>query len=487
MDAAADLKSLLTSRYPLLIAAVRDEPRFLMLLRGAADALAIPLWTWSATRGLARMGYQSQYGTADLNKALAFVQNMTEPGVFVFTDAQRLLDDPLVLRRVKEIAQAARRGQTLVVTGSGHEVPAELGDLALPWVEPAPDVTELEATVNRVLAELTAERIAVQVAPADVPRLVDAVRGLSTGEAERLIRRACADDGTLDVSDVERIRTARAETAAESGSLEIVDTPASMTDVGGMDHLKEWLAVRRKALDPGASSFGIDPPRGILLTGVPGCGKSLMAKAVAREWEMPLALLDPARLFGSYVGESERRLQTALDQADAMAPVVLWIDEMEKGFAAGGEADGGVSQRMLGTFLRWMQEREPGAFLVATSNDVRRLPPEFLRKGRFDEIFFVDLPDSDQRAAIFRSHLERRHRDPAKFDLPGLAAASDGFSGAEIEAAVVGGLYRAFASGADLTTDGILAELRGTVPLSRSRAEDIAQLRAWATERAVPA
>jgi AAA+ superfamily predicted ATPase len=487
MDASADLKSLLTSRYPLLIAAVRDEPRFLMLLRGAADALAIPLWTWSATRGLARMGYQSQYGTADPNKALAFVQNMTEPGVFVFTDAQRLLDDPLVLRRVKEIAQAARRGQTLVVTGSGHEVPAELGDLALPWVEPAPDVTELEATVNRVLAELTAERIAVQVAPADVPRLVDAVRGLSTGEAERLIRRACADDGTLDVSDVERIRTARAETAAESGSLEIVDTPASMTDVGGMDHLKEWLAVRRKALDPGASSFGIDPPRGILLTGVPGCGKSLMAKAVAREWEMPLALLDPARLFGSYVGESERRLQTALDQADAMAPVVLWIDEMEKGFAAGGEADGGVSQRMLGTFLRWMQERKPGAFLVATSNDVRRLPPEFLRKGRFDEIFFVDLPDPDQRAAIFRSHLERRHRDPAKFDLPALAAASDGFSGAEIEAAVVGGLYRAFASGADLTTDGILAELRGTVPLSRSRAEDIAQLRAWATERAVPA
>ncbi len=487
MDAAADLKSLLASRYPLLVVEARDEPRFLLLMRGAADAVGAPLWTWSATRGLARTGYQSQYDTVDPNKALGFVQTLTEPGVFVFTDAQGLLADPLVLRRVKEIAQAARRGQTLVVTGSGHAVPDELADLALPWVEPAPDVAELEATVHRVLADLVAASVPVRIGPADVPRLVDAVRGLSTGEAERLIRRATADDGGLDAADVERIRTARAESAAEAGTLEIVDTPASIDDVGGMEHLKHWLAVRKKAMDPGATEFGIDPPRGILLTGVPGCGKSMMAKAVARAWEMPLALLDPARLFGSYVGESERRLQQALDQSGAMAPVVMWIDEIEKGFAVGGDSDGGVAQRMLGSFLRWMQERMPGVFLVATSNDVSHLPPEFLRKGRFDEIFFVDLPGPDQRAAIFRSHLERRHRDPAKFDLPALAAASHGFSGAEIEAAVVGALYRAFASGADVTTDSVVAELRGTVPLSRSRAEDIARLRAWAADRAVAA
>jgi SpoVK/Ycf46/Vps4 family AAA+-type ATPase len=207
----------------------------------------------------------------------------------------------------------------------------------------------------------------------------------------------------------------------------------------------------------------------------------MMAKAVARDWGMPLALLDPARLFGSYVGESERRLRQALDQADAMAPVVLWIDEIEKGFAVGGDADGGVAQRMLGTFLRWMQ------FLVATSNDVSHLPPEFLRKGRFDEIFFVDLPEEPQREAIFRSHLERRHRDPAKFDLKALGAASVGFSGAEIEAAVVGALYRAFASAGEVTTESMEAELNGTVPLSRSRAEDVAALRAWASQRAVPA
>jgi SpoVK/Ycf46/Vps4 family AAA+-type ATPase len=212
-----------------------------------------------------------------------------------------------------------------------------------------------------------------------------------------------------------------------------------------------------------------------------------MAKAVAHTWKMPLALLDPARLFGSYVGESEGRLAKALDQADAMSPVVLWIDEIEKGFAVGGEGDGGVAQRMLGTFLRWMQERTSTVFLVATSNDVSHLPPEFLRKGRFDEIFFVDLPGEPEREAIFSSHLAKRHRDPTKFDLKALGAASVGFSGAEIEAAVVGALYRAFADGKEITTDSIVAEVNGTVPLSRSRAEDIAALRAWASQRAVPA
>jgi SpoVK/Ycf46/Vps4 family AAA+-type ATPase len=202
---------------------------------------------------------------------------------------------------------------------------------------------------------------------------------------------------------------------------------------------------------------------------------------------MPLALLDPGRLFGAYVGESEGRLQKALDQADAMAPVILWIDEIEKGFAQGGESDGGVAQRMLGTFLRWMQERTSSVFLVATSNDVSHLPPEFLRKGRFDEIFFVDLPGEPEREAIFGSHLTKRHRDPSKFDLKALGAASEGFSGAEIEAAVVGALYRAFAANTDVTTDSIVTELKGTVPLSRSRAEDITALRSWASQRAVAA
>ncbi|HXJ62609.1 MAG TPA: AAA family ATPase [Actinomycetota bacterium] len=486
MDPGADLRSLLASRYPLLIVEARDEPRFLIMLRAAADAVSAPTWTWSATRGLNRMGFQAQYDTVDPNKALAFVQTLTDPGVFVFEDAQRLFTDPIFVRRVKEIAQAARKGQTLVITGSGHAVPDDLEDLALPWVMPAPDPTELEGAVQGVMNDLVAGGTKVNVSTEDLQKIVEAVRGMTTGEAERLIRRA-ASDGTLDATDVEGIRNERAQAEADSGALEIVGTEGTVDDVGGMDHLKQWLALRQKAMTAGAEAFGIDPPRGILLTGVPGCGKSMMAKAVAKTWNFPLALLDPARLFGSYVGESEGRLSKALDQADAMSPVVLWIDEIEKGFAQGGESDGGVAQRMLGTFLRWMQERTSAVFLVATSNDVSHLPPEFLRKGRFDEIFFVDLPGPDQREAIFATHLKQRHRDPTKFDLKALAAASDGFSGAEIEAAVVGALYRAFASSADVTTDSIVTELKGTVPLSRSRAEDIMALRAWASQRAVPA
>jgi AAA+ superfamily predicted ATPase len=487
MGADADLRTLLASRYPLLIVESRDEPHFMRLVRFAADVVGAPLWKWSATEGLARVGYAPQFGTADPNRALAFVQEITGPGVFVFADAQPLLADRMVLRRVKEIAQASRRGQTLVVTGTGHAIPDELADLALPWVEPPPSPEELESMIRGLLEDLAVARVAVAIGPAELHGLVSAVRGMSMGEAERLIRRASADDGHLDAADVERIRKMRAATARETGSLEIVDARAALDDVGGMEHLKEWLAVRAKAVAADAAALGIDPPRGILLTGVPGCGKSMMAKAVAQAWGLPLALLDPARLFGSYVGESEQRLQRALEQADAMAPVVLWIDEIEKGFSEGGEADGGVSQRLLGTFLRWMQERQPGVFLVATSNDVRRLPAEFLRKGRFDEVFFVDLPGADERAGIFRTHLVRRHRDQSKFDLGALAAASDGFSGAEIEAAVVGALYRAFGAGSELTTDSILAEVRGTVPLSRSRSEDVVRLRAWAAERAVAA
>ena len=236
-----------------------------------------------------------------------------------------------------------------------------------------------------------------------------------------------------------------------------------------------------------AREFGIEPPRGVLVTGVPGCGKSLVAKTLARAWDLPLVLLDPARLYASYVGESEQRLRDALRTLEAMAPVVVWIDEIEKAFDAGRASDGGVSRRILGTFLRWMQERPDGVFVMATCNDVAAMPPELLRKGRFDEIFFVDLPEAAERQEIFRIHLAARRRDPEVFDLPRLALASEGFSGADIEAAVVGALYRAYGEGGDVTTELVLEELGETVPLSRTRAEDVRTLRGWAAERAVAA
>ena len=228
-------------------------------------------------------------------------------------------------------------------------------------------------------------------------------------------------------------------------------------------------------------------PRGVLLLGVPGCGKSLSAKAIAAEWQLPLLKLDPANLYNKYIGESEKNFKRAMRAAERMAPVVLWIDEMEKAFAAGGGEDGGVSTRILGSFLSWMQERTGDVFVVATANQIAKLPPELLRKGRFDEIFFVDLPNAEVRAEVFRIHLSARSQDPDRFDLAHLAAASEGFSGAEIEQVVVGALFTAFSDSGALDQDALLEEIRGTVPLAQTMSERIDQMRAWAADRAVPA
>jgi SpoVK/Ycf46/Vps4 family AAA+-type ATPase len=329
----------------------------------------------------------------------------------------------------------------------------------------------------------------VSLAPERRKELEESLRGLTLVEAQRLVLRAGLEDGRLDEEDLSKVRQAKAELLAEDGVLTIVPTEeGGLDNVGGLDRLKSWLAVRGRGFAPDAKAYGLDPPRGVLLIGVPGCGKSLVAKTLARSWGLPLVGFDPGAIFGAFVGESEARLRRALDALEAMAPVVVWIDEVEKGFASSASArDGGVGLRVLGDFLRWLQERHGDVFLVATCNDVAGLPPELLRRGRFDETFFVDLPDRGEREAVLRLHLERRKRDPDAFDVAGLAEATEGFSGAELEGVVVGALYRAFAAGEELG-DGVLAEeARSTVPLSRTRAEDLAALRRWSEGRAVPA
>jgi len=283
---------------------------------------------------------------------------------------------------------------------------------------------------------------------------------------------------------------AKREVLRGDGLLETVRRDASFADIAGLQRLREWLGKRKSALTPEGQKFGLVPPKGILITGVQGCGKSLAAKAVAGEWGFELARLDAGALYDKFIGESEKRLRKALDLAQKMAPLVLWIDEIEKAFASAGssgDADAGLSQRLLATLLTWMQDRESGVFLAATSNNISALPPEMLRKGRFDEIFFVDLPNPTTREALFALHLKKRGRDSGRFDLQKLSAASIGFSGAEIEQAIASGLYTAFAAKQQLTTDILLSELKSTQPLSVTRSEDIAVIREWAHTRAVPA
>jgi SpoVK/Ycf46/Vps4 family AAA+-type ATPase len=329
----------------------------------------------------------------------------------------------------------------------------------------------------------------VELGQARVREMEEDVRGLSLPEAQRLILRAALEDGRLDEDDPPAMREAKARLLAEDGILTLVPTDeGGLERVGGLARLKEWLAVRGRGFSPEAKEYGLDSPRGVLLIGVPGCGKSLVAKMLARSWGMPLVSLDPGAIYGSLVGESEARLRRALHSLDSMAPVVVWVDEIEKGFAAAAAArDGGVGQRVLGGFLRWLQERPADVFLVATCNDIEGLPPEILRRGRFDETFFVDLPGEAEREEILRLHLEKRHRDPGRFDLRTLVGLTDGFSGAELEGVVVGALYRAYAVGAEVDDRTLQEEATHTVPLSRTRAEDIARLRAWSEGRSVPA
>jgi SpoVK/Ycf46/Vps4 family AAA+-type ATPase len=487
VDPTSDLRLLLVSRHPLIVVRVDDEARFLGVLRRAATDAGMQVWTWSAARGFASDGLPPQPSTADITQALSFADGLTDPSVFVFLDVEAALADAKVVRRLKEFALEEPVGQTIVLTSPDLTMPAELDGVALPWTLEPPDVLEVAALVRHVTDELAERGLAITLDDGALAALTEAVRGISLPEAERLILREAMAEGGLDHEDVADIREAKAELLADDGVLELVPTDArGLAAVGGLEALKDWLRVRGRGFEPEARAFGLDAPRGVLLTGVPGCGKSLVAKTLARTWGLPLVLLDPGAIYGSFVGESEARMRRALRTVEAMAPVVLWVDEIEKGFAASQRSgDGGTSMRVLGSFLRWLQERPDGVFLVATCNDIGALPPELLRRGRFDEAFFVDLPDADERAEILALQLRERDRDATAFDLDELAARTEGFSGAELEGVVVAALYRAFADGAELTTGRIEAEALATTPLARSRADEIAAMRAWADGRAV--
>ena len=487
MDNSVDLKVLLASPASLVIVETNEEARFMALLRSIATDLKADVWQWSSASGLTNNSGAAMYQTQNPHQALNWITDVQAGAVFVFADAQPILNDSYVVRRIKETAAQLSPDQTIIMTTPTAEIPPELGSVAHLWKLRPPELDELTDLIRRTASDLAERNFEVAIDEASLPSLANALRGLSVGQAERLIQQAAFPDGALGANDVAALQNARAALFTADGILELIEADSGTLDsVGGLNGLKDWLRLRIRA--QAAPQLNLPAPRGILLTGVPGCGKSFIAKTLARTWQQPLVLLDPSRLYSKYIGESEARLAKSLTAVDAMAPAVLWIDEIEKGFAtSAADSDGGTSSRLLGTFLRWMQDRPEGVFIVATANNVAWLPPEFLRKGRFDEIFFVDLPDAAARSEILTYHLSFRDHDPAGFDLPRLAAATSGYSGAEIEGAVVGATYRAFAKDESLTTSTLLQELAAAVPLSVSRAESIGALRAWASERAVRA
>ncbi|MEZ4425008.1 MAG: AAA family ATPase [Gemmatimonadota bacterium] len=492
-DAAHELGLLVRSRHPLLVLDSTDDERLRTLLHHVTDAVGVPLFTWSRVRGLTRAGASAAvYGTDDPGAALGHVSASTVTALYHFPGLAPLLrgNAALEARFQEAVARARAHRSTLVVTGPDVDLPEAVTPHITRFQMPAPSEAELRGLLSQLIRDLSArQHVEVAVTPAELTRLLRPLEGLTLLEAEKILTKAIVEDGRLGVEDIRHVIDAKKQVIEREGLLEYYPLEEAQTEIADLVRLKDWLRKRKAVLqDPAAAQrFGLEFPRGMLLLGVPGCGKSLCAKAVAAEWQLPLLKLDPSNLYNKYIGESEKNFKRAMEAAERMAPVVLWIDELEKAFAEGGSEDGGVSTRILGSFLSWMQERKGEVFVVATANQIARVPPELLRKGRFDEIFFVDLPPAEVRRDILRIHLAKRGHDPAGFDLDGLAARSDGFSGAELEQVVVAALFSAFSARQPLTDGGLHAEIDGTLPLSVTMAERVAEMRAWARDRAVPA
>jgi ATPase family associated with various cellular activities (AAA) len=487
-----DLALLLRSRHPLVVCETVEEQRFEALLRNVSSGLALPFWTWSAASGLQPAHPQEAEGSVDLASALRIIRKVTGDGTFLLKDPMAHLENPATLRLLRETAQEfAGSARTIVMVGPSMAEKAELSDIAVRFEFALPGPDELRELLARVVRSLPRQTPTprVTLTRLEAEGIVSDLQGLTLFEAERALAQTIVEDNALSGADRGHLRELKKGLVEGGGLLEFIPTPGGLDQLGGLDRLKKWIATRKVGLLPGPDDKPLDPPKGILLLGVQGCGKSLAAKAIAATWGLPLLALDAGRLLAPFVGESERNLRDALRRVERMAPCVLWIDEIEKAFASShsAESDGGVSKRLIGMLLVWMQERASRVFLVATANSVEELPPEMMRKGRVDEIFFVDLPGPAARAEIFRLHLARRKEDPARFDLGGLSQSSNGFSGAEIEQAIVSALYEARAGGFPLDTNAILTALRTTRPLSVTRAEQIRALRQWAAGRCVPA
>ena len=489
MNDLHDLELLLRSRVPLIMIETRDERRVSRLFSRLGVRLGQPVMAWSATAGLQRIDVESapQRHASEPRQALGQIKATNTPSIYLLMDFHPYLDDPFNVRMLKEIALDHHTLQhTLVLVSHGLEMPPELESFTARFDLSLPDQDGLQVIIREEAGHWSSAHggSKVKTDRKTLDAILRQLGGLTDVDARRIIRSVIHDDGAINKEDLARVTQGRYRLLQSNGALSVDFDTADFDAVGGLRNLKRWIAMRRTAfLEPDGQ---LDKPRGILLTGVQGSGKSLAAKAVAGMWQLPLLRLDFGTLYNKFFGETERNLREALQAAEAMAPCVLWIDEIEKAIAS-GDYDSGTSRRILGNLLTWMAERNAPVFIVATANSIDHLPPELVRKGRLDEIFFVDLPDAATRAEILAIHLRSRGLKPVEFDLMELANLTAGFSGAEIEQAIVAGLYLAREQQQPLDTGHLATEIRQTRPLSQVMAEKIDRLRAWASERTVAA
>jgi hypothetical protein len=493
-NTAHELEVVLRSRIPLIVVETRDEIRVLEILKPLASRLArpqvMPIFKWTVTDGLERLDVDlggAQHHNAQPEEVLKHIRALDRPGVFALLDFHPYLSEPANVRMMKDICQSYERvARTLLLLSYEVRLPAELEHFSAYFEVAVPGRDERRALVESVAREWQAAHPGSRVA-ADhkaLELLVENLAGLNTSDTRRLVRKAIFDDGMLSQADLPPLMEAKYGLLNRNGAVTFEHDTATFADIGGLDRLKGWLEERRVAFEGTAPD--LDPPKGILLLGVQGCGKSLVARAAAGAYRVPLLRLDFGALYTKWHGESERNLRETLATADAMAPCVLWLDEIEKGVAA-GDGDSGTSKRVLGTLLTWLAAKNNRVFVVATANDIAALPAELIRKGRFDEIFFVDLPTPEARARILKLHAEKRRLTLEPAELALLVQSADGFSGAELEQAVVAALYAARAHKEAATAHHVAAELAATRPLSVVMGEQVRALRAWASGRAVSA
>jgi ATP-dependent 26S proteasome regulatory subunit len=535
MNPLERLKVLINSSTPIVIMETVEELRAVSLVRAACSELNMAVFEWTIADGLVRSGSNapavpaqpyaraaalpqgssegdrlarsvlssyagdaaaaaakaSVYNSTDPVQALANLETMTLEAVFVLKDFHRHMDNPVVVRRLRDVGQkfSANR-RTLVLTAPSVEMPPELASLVEFLDLPLPDQPRLREIIRETYTRLAGTHtLKLQLDANGVDAMAANLRGLTEEEADRAISQTLVARLALSADCITDVLDAKKSLLKRSQMLEFVEAKDNMASVGGLENLKNWLRQRQGAWDDHARDFGLEAPKGVIILGVQGCGKSLCARATAGEWKLPLVKFDTAAVYDKFIGETEKRIQKVFKVAEGLAPCVLWIDELEKVFAGSGpdsaSADAGVSARLLASFLSWMQDRKAPVFVAATCNNVTVLPPELIRKGRFDELFFVDLPSQEERKQIFAIQLTKRKRKPEDYDLDRIVEAAKGFSGAEIESAVQGAMYAAFSRKQELSNEDLLTALSSTVPLSVTRAEEIATLRDWVKDRAV--
>ncbi len=488
-----ELSILIQAQYPLIYLVTSEEERAEQAIAEIAQAGKPQrrMFLWTVTHGIVEYGQPrnvTQHNTVSPEAAVEWATRQRDPAIFVFKDLHPFVDSPAVTRWLRDAIASFRGSQrTILLMSPVQQIPIELEKEVAVLDFAMPDMAELNQVLSQQL-DLTRNR---RITTETREKLLKAALGLTRDEAEKVYRKAQVTTGRLTEEEVGIVLSEKKQLIRRNGILEYIEEDETIQSVGGLEELKRWLTQRSNAFTERAREYGLPQPKGMLILGVPGCGKSLIAKTTSRLWGLPLLRLDMGRVYdGSMVGRSEANLRNALKTAESISPAILFIDELDKAFAGtagSADSDGGTSSRIFGSFLTWMQEKDSPVFVMATANRVERLPGEFLRKGRFDELFFVDLPNAEERKDIFRIHLSKRKRDISRFDLDQLANVSDGFSGAEIEQALVAAMYDAFAQEREFTQLDIIAAVKATQPLSKTMSEQVTALRDWARQRARPA